>query len=187
MQSRYSYIFFDTCFFARLYRIDRSCNLFEYFTFLDDDAKYVVDRSQFSKTYYTHTSMRLLFLDQLITDEELILKSWSFEKIDSDISQIFRDPVDVKIFIWAIGNDDVLILTCDQTLLLVCKKYNINRSCFKNAIMMLDRLFCGTILNDNSWDIDLMQYGDDPFFHFNTNLRCISHCGPSSICVTYET
>jgi len=186
LNNNYSYLFFDASFLSQLYRIDKSCELIEYFKLFANDANCVVDEHQYEHSPCNSFETQFVFLNHLISDEEILEKAISSENIDKDLEKIFRDPVDVKIFIWALSSNDILILTCDRNLLLLCKDYDIYHTCFKNAIKILDHWMNGAIEEDSTIKTELMLEGDDPFFHFNRNTRCVSHCGPSSICISYH-
>ena len=94
--------------------------------------------------------------------------------------------MDVKIFIWSINNKATVVWSCDKNLLKLCRRYKVFHGCFKSAIKIIDAWFDGALSTDDSYKINIMDSGDDPFFHYSTNARCISHCSCESTCVCYK-
>jgi len=93
-----------------------------------------------------------------------------------DYSCISRDPIAVKIFLWAAVNGKVAIWTCDKNLLKMCWTCGISRSYFKAALKDLDRWLDGALFNLNEYNINIMEMGDDPSFHYNNNSSCNNYC-----------
>jgi len=186
LNNSYSYLFFDSSFVSRLYRVDNTCELLEYFQLYADGAECVIEHIQYSQSPCNHFNAPFRLLREFITDEEIIEKAISSERINKDLSKIYGDPVDVKIFIWAENTDNVLVLTCDKNLLKLCQEYDICHSCFKNAIVILDNWMEGDILTSDAINANLLRDGDDPFFNLERNTRCETHCGPSEICIVQQ-
>jgi predicted nucleic acid-binding protein len=188
MDLDYTNVIFDASFINQLYRINKACDLLEFFQIFFDPAICIVDENQYKQAPCNHFNHTFTPLSESISDEELIKKAQSSPEINKiDLAKISRDPVDVNIFIFAYNTKGILVLTCDKSLLLLCKKYDIDHCCFKNAVLLIDQWMNGDILKDPDINTDIMESGDDPFFHFNRNTRCVTHCGPSSICISYGT
>lgn len=183
MEKRIDYIVLDSSFIARLNRIDKTCELLEYFKFFGESVECVIEKYQYSQSPCNHFDPSFRFLKEFITDEEVIENAILNQSLNQDLSKIYGDPVDVKIFIWALISNNVLVFACDKNLLKLCQEHNINHSCFKNAIMMLNNQLNDDIFKSDLIDSQLLDDGDDPFFHFNKNTRCQSHCGPAKICI----
>ena len=178
--------FLDACFVSQMKRIDDTCELIEYVSEITNAESCVVDKQQYQKTRCKNYSPPCQMLGDLISDEKVIEFAHSSSKINDDLEKVYTDPVDAKIFVWACTVDKVIVWSCDKNLLSLCNSYKILHGCFKSAIKFMDSWLGGAIVRDGSYNTDLMEEGDDPFFHYNQNSRCESHCGFSSTCICYK-
>ena len=94
-----SRIFFDASFIGRLRRVDRSCELLEFFA-LEENARCIVKADQYAKSPCNHHEPACDDLDELYSDEDAITASRQ-SKASFDFSRIAKDTADVKIFLWA--------------------------------------------------------------------------------------
>jgi hypothetical protein len=125
-------------------------------------------------------------LDLLLSDEDALNFQQTSESLTIDFSIISRDPNDVKIFLWGLLTKNSAIWTCDRNLLKLCSENQVERCCFKAAIKSLDLYLNGAIFNNSDIKTELMLNGDDPFFHYNTNGRCNTHCKQTSTCICHK-
>lgn len=168
-------------------RIYSSCELLEYLQHCFDGECCVVERTQYDNAPCNHYEPPCKSLNDLITDEEIVETALFSNKIHTDLYKIYRDPVDVKIFIWSINNQTTVVWSCDKNLLQLCRRYGIHHGCFKSAIKSIDSWLGGAISADSTYKVSLMAMGDNPFFHYSTNARCESHCACELTCVCYKT
>ena len=179
------YVYLDACFINRLRRIDASCELLDFFNEYAKDcfnSQCVIVKSQYEKSPCNHFQHSCKNLDDIISDEEILLLING--NTDIDYTCISRDPVDIKVFIWAKKSGKVAIWTCDKNLLKICWTHGISRSCFKAALKSLDIWFDGDIFNSDNYKINLMNTGDDPSFHYSTNSWCDVYCKlPGCVCL----
>lgn len=186
MEPKFSYVIIDTSFASRMRQIDSSCELLEYLSESINGDCCVVDKNQYENSPCNHYSPPCKFLNELISDEEIVEIALFSDKINTDLSMIYRDPVDVKIFIWSINNNRTLVWSCDKNLLRLCRQYQVFHGCFKSAIKIIDSWLGGAIFDDDIYNTSLMKNGDDPFFHFNTDKRCGSHCDCQTTSICYK-
>lgn len=184
--SRFSHIVLDASFVARMKRVDFSCELLEYMNECYQGECCVVERNQYDNSPCNDYDPPCKSLHDLISDEEIVEAALFSDKVHTDLYKIYKDPVDVKIFIWSINNQATVVWTCDKNLLQLCRNYGVFHGCFKSAIKTLDLWLGGAISEDSSYKLNLMDSGVDPFFHFSTNARCKSHCACESTCVCYK-
>lgn len=181
----YTYVFLDACFISRLIQVDKTCGLIDFFGPCNN-AKCIVKSNQYDQTPCNFFKCECDDLDKIFVDEEALQLKDGPETNSIDFSRIYRDPNDVKIFIWGYYTDRAVILTCDKNLLSICRDYNIPRCCFKAAIQLLDIWMNGEIRKDEDYETDRMNEGDDPFFHYSTNGRCATHCGLEDTCICHR-
>jgi len=170
------YVYLDVCFISRLRRIDASCELLDFFSEYAKDcfnSQCVIVKSQYEHSPCNHFQHNCKDINDIITDEEILLIK---DNTDIDYTTISRDPVDVKILLWATENGNVAIWTCDKNLLKICWRYGISRSCFKAALKALDRWLDGDIFHSSGYNVNIMKTGDDPSFHYNVNSWCDVYC-----------
>ncbi|MBN1141165.1 MAG: hypothetical protein JXB25_05150 [Deltaproteobacteria bacterium] len=167
-------------------RIDASCELLEYFCECIDGECCVFEEIQYQNSPCNHYSPPGKYLNDLISDEEIVEIALFSDKVSSDLSKIYRDPVDVKIFIFSVNNNGTVVWSCDKNLLLLCKNYKVFHGCFKSAIKIADKWLDGAISKHSNYKLHLMDCGNDPFFHFNSDSRCESHCDCSFSSICYK-
>lgn len=185
-QSNFSHVILDASFVNRMRRIDSSCELLEYLSECLSGDCCVIEEIQYQNSPCNHYSPPCKLLNDLISDEEIVEIALFSNKISTDLSKIYRDPVDVKIFIYSLNNNGNVVWSCDKNLLLLCKDYQIFHGCFKSAIKIIDLWLNGAISEDGTYKLYLMDSGDDPFFHFSSDSRCKSHCDCSLSTVCYK-
>lgn len=183
---KYSHVVLDASFVSRMRRIDPSCELLEYTKESLNGECCVVEQNQYENSPCNHYNPPCTSLNDLISDEEIVESALFSDKIETDLYKIYRDPVDVKIFIWSISNKATVVMSCDKNLLQLCRSYKLFHGCFKSAIKIIDAWFNGALSTDDSYKINIMNVGDDPFFHYSTDARCNSHCACESTCVCYK-
>jgi hypothetical protein len=181
----YTYVFLDACFISRLMQVDKTCGLIDFFGPYAD-ANCVVKMNQYNETPCNFYVCDCDDLDKIFLDEKALQLQKGTSTISIDFTRISRDPNDVKIFIWGFYINGAAILTCDKGLLSMCREHNIPRCCFKAAIKCIDDWMDGAIQKDDTYDTEIMNEGDDPFFHYSTNGRCATHCGLEDSCVCYQ-
>jgi len=184
--SRFSHVVLDASFVSRMRRIDSSCELLEYLSESLNGECCVIEKNQYENSPCNHYSPPCKSLNDLISDEEIVEIALFSDKVTTDLYKIYRDPVDVKIFIWSINNDKTIVWSCDKNLLLLCKKYQVFHGCFKSAIKIIDFWLDGAITQDNTYQFHLMDNGDDPFFHYNTDSRCEIYCDSTTTTICYK-
>ena len=181
----YSYVFLDACFVNNLRRVDSSCELIDFFG-LCADATCVIKGNQYKESPCNHFQSSCKDLDNLLSDEDSLNLRKNAQALAIDFTRVSRDPADIKIFLWGYSTDNVAILTCDMNLLLLCYAHNIPRCCFKAALKSLDVWLDDEITKTEAYKTDIMEVGDDPFFHYSSNNRCVTHCGLGSSCMCYQ-
>lgn len=182
---KFSFLYLDASFVSRLQQVDGSCELLEFFSLSENDANCVIKSDQYFQSPCNHFDSNCSDLDDLFSDEAAV-NTFRKGKIKIDLSRIIKDPADVKAFLWAHDTQDAAIWTCDKNLLALCRDYEIPRYCFKAALLKLDNYLDGAIKKEANYTIQKMDDGDDPFFNYNKNSRCDSHCGLSHSCVCFE-
>ncbi len=181
----YSYIFIDACFVSNLRQLDSTCELLNFFGPCADDATCVLKMSQYNEAPCNHFNAECSDLDNIFSDEDAIDATRNAILPGVDLSRIVRDPADVKAFIWASTTPNSAVLTCDRNLLYLCRKSNIPHRCFKAAIKALDIWLGGAISQNKDYNITDMQTGPDPFYHYSSNHRCVTHCGLGASCICF--
>ncbi len=180
-----TYVFLDACFISRLKQIDKTCALIDFFGPCMN-SKGIVKMNQYNETPCNSYKCECEDLDSLFADEKALKLQKGPNTITIDFARICRDPNDIKIFIWGYYTTGAAIWTCDKNLLSMCRNHNIPRSCFKAAIKHLDNWLGGAIERDEIYETDVMRVGHDPFFHYNTNGRCATHCGLENSCICHK-
>ena len=168
------YILIDASFVSRVRRFDPSCDLIDYFSESIDNSECIITE-QYQETPCNSHIPECSRFEGLFSDEDAIMNGMTAQ-VDMDIDKISRDPMDIKIFLWAKDTDNACIYTCDKNLLEICCKYNIGRLCFKAAVKSLDEWFSGALLNGSDYNVRIFMESDDPFINFEKDIRCRSHC-----------
>jgi len=183
--NNHDFIFLGSCFVGRLKRIDSSCELLDFFA-LCVNATCVIKGDQYAKSPCNHFKVTCIDLDDIFSDEEAISTNVEAKNLRIDFSRISRDPSDIKTFLWAYKTDKTAVWTCDKELLKLCFKHDIPRCCFKAAIKIVDDCMDESISNDVQYKTEDMKSGDDPFYHYDNNKRCETHCGLKDSCICFK-
>ncbi|GAB6147021.1 hypothetical protein [Desulfocicer niacini] len=169
------YILIDASFVGRMRQLDSTCNLIDYLGPCADEAICLITQ-QYQETPCNNYNPDCRRFESVFTDEDAIMEGMMANDLNKDLSKISRDPVDIKIFLWARTTVNTMVYTCDKNLLEICCKYHIERLCFKAAIKELDEWLSGAILNENDYNVNIFIESDDPFINFRIDTRCKSHC-----------
>jgi len=183
-----NFLFLDSCFVNRLRRIDSSCELLDFFAPCVN-AVCVIKEDQYIETPCNHFKATYIDLDDIFSDEAAMQANIEAKALGIDFTHIYRDPSDVKAFLWAYKTnktDKAAIWTCDKGLLKLCFKHDIPRACFKAAIMIVDDCMDGSISNNAQYNTENMKSGDDPFYHYDNNKRCETYCGLKKSCICFK-
>lgn len=170
-----NYILIDASFISRVRQFDQTCNLVEYFSESLDNSECIVVEEQYQKAPCNDHESSCSTFENTFSDEDAIMAGLNAQQ-NIDVDKISRDPVDIKIFLWAISTENSSIYTCDKNLLEICCKYNIQRLCFKAAVKALDDWFEGALLNGSEYNVRIFAESDDPFINFQIDKRCKTHC-----------
>lgn len=166
-------------------QVDKTCGLIDFFGPCSN-ASCVVKMNQYNEAPCNFYTCECQDLDEMLLDEKALQLQRGSNTNSINFARISRDPNDVKIFIWGYYTEGSAIWTCDKGLLSLCQEHNIPRCCFKAAIKLLDSWVDGAIQKDGTYNIKIMDDGDDPFFHYNTNSCCSTHCGLEDVCICHQ-
>lgn len=168
------YILIDASFVSRVKLFDPTCDIIDYFSESIDNSECIITE-QYQIAPCNHHSPECDRFEEVFSDENAIMAGMGTQ-LSVDVDKISRDPVDVKIFLWAKNTENSSVYTCDKNLLEICCKYDIQRLCFKAAVKALDEWFEGALLNGTDFNIRMFVESDDPFINFQIDRRCKTHC-----------
>ncbi|MDD5037109.1 MAG: hypothetical protein PHE55_20475 [Methylococcaceae bacterium] len=175
----------DTNFLALLSKIDVDCELVDLIIWIYGNTG-IADHPQLLKMDYCQGLPKLLN-HHGISDEQVAIFLWTY-KGAVNLQRIKKDPVDLKLILFAIDNPGAMFLTCETGLLALAEDQKVRHACFKAATHKLDTSIGGGLFADPAYRTSLMfeSEGNHPFFHYSNNKRC-PKCDALGRCATRKS